>query len=169
MKLYSIHNQNPLLSSSCHLDRALNVKIGVECQIFVTVHLWKFKFLQSLLGDNNATYFWSEIISTLTAAEFYNLGVHSRYYKGALTQKRSFLVICTTFKSDFHKNHNKHSTLNSSFNPLSKWHEPDIKFVKSNTIRKTNYCVLVLAFVCNFFLHRIKSKNTTIKNFQISA
>ena len=52
-------------------------------------------------------------------------GVHSRYYKGELTQKRSFLVICTTFRSVFHpgwKNQNKLST----FNALSKWHESDI-------------------------------------------
>ena len=28
-------------------------------------------------------------------------GAHSRYYKGALTHKRSFLEICTTFRSDF--------------------------------------------------------------------
>ena len=68
---------------------------------------------------------------------FFNCGqvlqfvAHSRYHKGALTQKRSFLVICTTFRSDFHvswKNQNKNSTLNLSFNALSKWHEPDIKF-----------------------------------------
>ena len=55
---------------------------------------------------------------------------HSRYYKGALTQKRSFLVICTTFRSDFcvsWKNQNKHSTLNLSFDALFKWHEPDIR------------------------------------------
>ena len=26
-----------LMSSSCHLDRASNVEIGVECQIFVIV------------------------------------------------------------------------------------------------------------------------------------
>ena len=38
------------MSGSCHLDRALNVKIGVECQIFVIV------------------------IFFLTAAKFYNLG-----------------------------------------------------------------------------------------------
>ena len=36
-------------SSSCHLERALNVEIGVECQIFV-------------------------IVSFLIAAKFYNLG-----------------------------------------------------------------------------------------------
>ena len=39
-------------------------------------------------------------------------------------------MICTTFRSDFHvgwKNQNKHSTINSSFNALSKWHEPNIK------------------------------------------
>ena len=29
------------MSGSCYLDRASNVKIGVECQIFVTVTLFK--------------------------------------------------------------------------------------------------------------------------------
>ena len=27
------------MSDSCHLDRALNMKIGVECQIFVIVEI----------------------------------------------------------------------------------------------------------------------------------
>ena len=71
-------------------------------------------------------------------------GAHSRYYKCGLTQKRSFLVICTniclvTFRSSFHvgwKNQNKHSTLNLSFDALSKWHEPDIrKYFASLTFR----------------------------------
>ena len=30
-------------------------------------------------------------------------GAHSRYYNGALTQKRSFLGICTTFRYDLSK------------------------------------------------------------------
>ena len=61
------------------------------------------------------------LLSFLTAAKFYHLG-H--------IQKWSFLVICTTFRSAFHvswKNQNKHSTLNSSFDTLFKWHEPDIR------------------------------------------
>ena len=37
------------MPGSCHLDRAWNVKIGVECQIFI-------------------------IIVIITSAEFYNLG-----------------------------------------------------------------------------------------------
>ena len=40
-------------------------------------------------------------------------------------------MICTTFRSDFcvgWKNQNTHSTLISSFNALSKWHEPDINY-----------------------------------------
>ena len=37
------------MSGSCHLDRALDAEIGVECQIFL-------------------------LLSFLTAAEFYNLG-----------------------------------------------------------------------------------------------
>jgi hypothetical protein len=53
-----------------------NINIGVECQIFVTVVF-------------------------LTVVEFYNLGHIQGIKKGALTQKRSFLVICTTFRSDF--------------------------------------------------------------------
>ena len=66
-----------LMSGSCHLDRLLNVNIGVECQIFVIVIFF---------NSGQVLHFWA----------------HSRYYKGALTQKRSFLVICTTFRSDFH-------------------------------------------------------------------
>ena len=88
------------------MDRASNVEIGVECQIFVIVIFFK-------------------------CGRVLQFGAHSRYYKSALTQKRSFLVICTIFRSDFRvgwKNQNKHSTLNSSFDAQSKWHEPDIKF-----------------------------------------
>ena len=57
------------MSGSCHLDRASNVEIGVECQIFIIVIF--FNFGQAL-----------------------QFGAHSRYYMGALTQKRSFLVSC---------------------------------------------------------------------------
>ena len=66
-----------LMSCSCHLDKASNVEIGVECQIFVIVIFYK-------------------------CGQVLQFGAHSRYYKGALTQKRSFLVLCTTFRSDFH-------------------------------------------------------------------
>ena len=68
---------NLLMSGSGHLD---NVKIGVECQIFVIV----------------------SVIFFLTAAEFYHLGHIQVYlYKYALTEKRPFLVIgTTTFKSN---------------------------------------------------------------------
>ena len=95
------------MSDSCHLDRALNVEIGVECRIFV-------------------------IILFFNCSQVLKFGVHSRYYKGALTQKRSLLVLCTTFRSSFHvgwKNQNKHSTLNFSFDDLLKWHDPQIKII----------------------------------------
>ena len=59
------------MSGSCDLDRVSNVEIDVECQIFVIV----FNFIQVL-----------------------QFGAHSRYYKGALTQKLSFLGICTSFR-----------------------------------------------------------------------
>ena len=65
------------MSGSCHLDRALNVEIGVEYQISV-------------------------IVIFFTCGRVLLFGAHSRYYKRALTQKRSFLVVCTTFRSDFH-------------------------------------------------------------------
>ena len=53
------------MSGSCHLDRASNVEIGVECQVFVI------------------------LLSFLTAAEFYNVGrIQGITYKGALTPKR---------------------------------------------------------------------------------
>ena len=52
-----------LMSGSCHLDRAFIVEIGVECQIFVTV-----------------------IVSN--CGRTLQFGVYSRYYEGALTQKR---------------------------------------------------------------------------------
>ena len=65
------------MSGSCHLDKALNVEIGVECGIFV-------------------------IVIFFNCDRVLQFGAHSRYYKGALTHKRSFLVICTAFRSDFH-------------------------------------------------------------------
>ena len=64
------------MSGSCHLDRALNVKIGAECQIFV-------------------------IDIFFNCGWVLQFGAHSRYSKGAFLQKRWFLVICTTFISDF--------------------------------------------------------------------
>jgi hypothetical protein len=54
------------MSGSCHLDRASNVEIGVECQIFVIVIFFNY----------------DQVLQVL--------------------QKRSFLVICTTFRSDSH-------------------------------------------------------------------
>ena len=64
------------MSGSCHFDRALIVKIGAECQIFV-------------------------IVIFFICVQVLQFGAHSRYYKGALTQKRSFLVNWTSFISDF--------------------------------------------------------------------
>ena len=126
---YFDHNQIRFLhafalSGSCHLERVSNVQIGVECQRFVIVI-------------------------------FFNCGwvlqfrAHSRHYKGASTQKRSFLVICTTFRSDFHvgrKNRNKHSTLNLSFDTLFKWHESDIRLCMFNgrNLVKMQHCALFI-------------------------
>ena len=51
------------MSGSCHFDRGANVEIGVECQIFVIVILFNCR-------------------------RVLQFGAHSRYYKGALTEKR---------------------------------------------------------------------------------
>ena len=59
------------MSGSCHLYRVLNVEIGVECQIFV-------------------------IFIFLNFGRVLQYGAHTRHYMGALTQKRLFLVVCTT-------------------------------------------------------------------------
>ena len=54
-----------LSSGLCHLDRASNVEIGVDCQLFVII-----------------IFFYCSRILQFRA--------HSRYYMGALSQKRSF-------------------------------------------------------------------------------
>ena len=56
---------------SCHLYRALNVEIGVECQIFV-------------------------IVIFLNFGRVLQYGAHTRHYMSALTQKRLSLVFCTS-------------------------------------------------------------------------
>ena len=132
------------MSGSCHLDRALNVKIGAECQIFV-------------------------IAIFFNCGWVLQFGAHSRYYKGALTQKRSFLVICTTFRSDIHvgwKNQNKHSTLNSLFDALSKWHEPDISENMSQVFVQISWIFILLLFIenCVFFC-KIADGNVLTSSF----
>ena len=80
------------MSGSCHFDRASNVEIAVECKIFA-------------------------IVIFLNCSRVLQFEAHSRHYRGALTQKKSFVVICTTFRFDFHvgwKNQNKQSIINSS-------------------------------------------------------
>ena len=109
------------MSGSCHLDRASNVELGVECWIFV-------------------------IIIFFNCNEVLQFGELSRYYKGALTQKRSFLVIHATFRSDFGvnwKNHNNYSSLHSSFNTLSKWQEPKLNPKKPLVFCYQNYSDLL--------------------------
>ena len=112
------------MSGSCHLERALNVKIGVECQIFVVIFFncdWVLQF-----------------------------GAHSRYNKGALTQKRSFLVICTTFRSDFHvgwKNRNKCSIQMTWTG--HKFHVQLLRKHKREKEIKTKECIVgKTSFVC---------------------
>ena len=51
------------MSGSCHLDRASNVEIVIEYKIFV-------------------------IVIFFNCGQVLQFGAHSRYYKGALTQKR---------------------------------------------------------------------------------
>ena len=51
------------MSGSCNLDKVLNVEISVECQIFVIVYFF---------NCGQVLQFWA----------------NSRYYKGAIAQKR---------------------------------------------------------------------------------
>ena len=128
-----ISKVNFLMSGSCHLNRALNVKIGFQWQIFVIVFFYCSRALQ----------FWA----------------HLRHCKGALTQKKWFVVICTTFRSAFRvgwKNQNKHSTLNLSFHSLSKWHEPDISAF--------NLHLLEFTFVYQFNSRETNLVESTFRN-----
>ena len=132
------------MSGSCHLDRASNVDISVECQIFV-------------------------IVIFFNCDRVLHFRAHSRYYKTTSTQKRSFWVFCTTFRSDFHvdwKNQNKHSTLNSSFDALAKSHELDVRQTILSSTLTWVVCfkelfkikVAVKLFMSkNFFTAKIKS------------
>ena len=63
------------MSGSCHLDMAW------ECQNWC----WMFVF-----------------VIFFKCVQCLRFGAHSRCYKDALTQKRSFLVICIIFRFDFH-------------------------------------------------------------------
>ena len=83
-----------------------------------------------------------------TCSQVLQFWAHSRYYKGALTQKRSFLVISTTLRSNFH------STLNSSFDALSKWHEPDMRLWYC-----WNLTLCLLWVQANFMLKKIRFFN----------
>ena len=90
------------MSGSCHLDTASNVKSRIQCQIFVIVIFFNCSWVLQF-------------------------GAHSRYYEGASTQKRSFQVICTTFRSAFSCWLKKSKqTFKTKFDAMSKWHEPDI-------------------------------------------
>ena len=68
---------------------------------------------------------------------------HSRYYKSALTQKRSFLVICTTFRSDF-------------FCLLKKSRETfNTKFVIQRSVQMTWTRHVIFLFQINLFTFRL--------------
>ena len=54
------------MSGSCHLDTALNVEIGIECQIFVIV----------------ISFNWGRVLQ---------FGAHSRNYKGALLNSKEII------------------------------------------------------------------------------
>ena len=81
-----------LRSGSCHFNRASNDKFSVEFWIFGIVIFFN----------------WGWVLK---------FGAPSRYFKDALTQKRSYLVNWTSFGSDFNvswkKNQNKYSKFNA--------------------------------------------------------
>ena len=68
------------------------------------------------------------LLTFLTLARFYNLG----HIQGGLTQKKSALVICTTFRHNICVGWKKQTfKLNLSFDALSQWHETDITLCSS--------------------------------------
>ena len=93
------------------------------CQVHV---IWKGRRIWKLVL--NVKYFL--LLPFFNCSHILQFGAHSKYYKGALTQERSLLVLCTTVRSDFHvgwKSQNKHSTLDLLFDVPLKWHDPRIK------------------------------------------
>ena len=101
------------MCGSCHLDRASNDESSVEC-LFWFFHLtWK-SDLKVIQITKNYLFWVMHPYNTL------NLPKNCKTWP-QLKKKN--------FRSDFcvgWKNSNKHSTLNLSFNALSKWNEPDI-------------------------------------------
>ena len=63
-KMDHLNHKWQFMSGSCHFDKASNVEIGVECQMFV-------------------------IVIFFNCSRVLQFGAPSRYYKGALTQKMS--------------------------------------------------------------------------------
>ena len=137
MNIRSNWNFKPKKSNIFHFDLVIVVwmapifcVIGVHVQHVLTNILTNVRFMSFGQSIECQNWCWMSNIIFFNCSWVLQFGVHSRYYMGALTQERSFLVICTTFRSDFYvgwKNQNKRSTPNSSFDALSKWHEPDIK------------------------------------------
>ena len=101
--------KSDFMSGSCHLDKASNVEIGVECRIFVIVIF--FNFGQVLQFEANSSYkdaltYDLSFASTETkfikpktktqnnivififvnCGQVLQFGAYSRHYKGALTQ-----------------------------------------------------------------------------------
>ena len=111
------------MSGSCNFDRASNDKFSVEFWIFVIV----------IVANHDRVL---------------KFEAPSKYYKGALTQKRSFRVNWTFFRSDFNvgwkriKTNIQNSTLNLSFHALLKWHDLHTKQKKSR--------ISIIIFTGNF-------------------
>ena len=111
------------------MKRASNVKIGVECQIF-------------------------DIVIFFNYSRVLQFGALSRFKRDHFLW---FVLLSDLIFMSAEKNQNKHSTLNLSFNALSKWHEPGISFLAF--LEDVTYVFLLLFlssylqyYLCSFFV-----------------
>ena len=136
------------MSGSCHLDRASNVEIGVECQIFVTIFNW-IQVTKEIIFRICTTFRSDFHVSRKNLFWFFSADIKIRkvkftkdylFWVKALLQ---YLEVAPNFKTWLRLKNImmtiiQNSILNSPFDALSKWHDPHISWWNSLIISWTN-------------------------------